>query len=77
MATRRDLFEIEAQVPRGTLVYLAPERILPNPRQPRQQISRSGLEELKASIAARGILQALLGVRGEQGRVVLIAGHRR
>lgn len=77
MATRRDLFEIEAQVPRGTLVYLAPERILPNPRQPRQQISRSGLEELKASIAARGILQALLGVRGENGRVVLIAGHRR
>jgi ParB family chromosome partitioning protein len=77
MATRRDLFEIEAQVPRGTLVYLAPERIQPNPRQPRQQISRSGLEELKASIAARGILQALLGVRGEQGRVILIAGHRR
>ncbi|MBN9390012.1 MAG: ParB/RepB/Spo0J family partition protein [Chloroflexi bacterium] len=77
MATRRDLFEIEAQVPRGTLVYLSPERIQPNPRQPRQQISRSGLEELKASIAARGILQALLGVRGEQGRVTLIAGHRR
>ena len=77
MATRRDLFEIEAQVPRGTLVYLSPERIQPNPRQPRQQISRSGLEELKASIAARGILQALLGVRGENGRVVLIAGHRR
>lgn len=77
MATRRDLFEIEAQVPRGTLVYLSPERILPNPRQPRQQISRAGLEELKASIAARGILQALLGVRGENGRVTLIAGHRR
>jgi ParB/RepB/Spo0J family partition protein len=77
MATRRDLFEIEAQVPRGTLVYLSPERIQPNPRQPRQQISRSGLEELKASIAARGILQALLGVRGESGRVTLIAGHRR
>jgi ParB family chromosome partitioning protein len=77
MATRRDLFEIEAQVPRGTLVYLAPERIQPNPRQPRQQISRAGLEELKASIAARGILQALLGVRGEMGRVTLIAGHRR
>lgn len=77
MATRRDLFEIEAQVPRGTLVYLSPERIQPNPRQPRQQISRSGLEELKASISARGILQALLGVRGESGRVILIAGHRR
>ncbi len=77
MATRRDLFEIEAQVPKGTLVYLSPERIQPNPRQPRQQISRSGLEELKASIAARGILQALLGVRGESGRVTLIAGHRR
>ncbi|HEX2916761.1 MAG TPA: ParB/RepB/Spo0J family partition protein [Chloroflexia bacterium] len=77
MATRRDLFEIEAQVPRGTLVYLAPERIEPNPRQPRQQLSRAGLEELKASISTRGILQALLGVRGESGRVTLIAGHRR
>lgn len=77
MATRRDLFEIEAQVPRGTLVYIAPERIEPNPRQPRQQINRAGLEELKASIAARGILQALLGIRSESGRVTLIAGHRR
>lgn len=77
MATRRDLFEIENQVPRGTLVYLAPERIEPNPRQPRQQLSRAGLEELKNSIAARGILQALLGVRGNNGRVTLIAGHRR
>lgn len=77
MATRRDLFEIEAQVPRGTLVYLSPERIEPNPRQPRQQINRTGLEELKASVATRGILQALLGVRGENGRVTLIAGHRR
>ncbi len=77
MATRRDLFEIEAQVPRGTLVYLSPERIEPNPHQPRQQLSRAGLEELKASIAARGILQALLGVRGDNGRVILIAGHRR
>lgn len=77
MATRRDLFEIEAQVPRGTLVYIAPDRIEPNPQQPRQQLSRAGLEELKASIAARGILQALLGVRGESGRITLIAGHRR
>ncbi len=77
MATRRNLFEIEEQVPRGTLVYLAPERIEPNPRQPRQHVSRAGLEELKSSIAARGILQALLGVRGEGGRVQLIAGHRR
>lgn len=77
MATRRDLFEIEAQVPRGTLAYLSPDRIEPNPRQPRQQINRAALEELKASISARGILQALLGIRNENGRVTLIAGHRR
>ncbi len=77
MATRRDLFEIEEQVPRGTLVYLSPDRIEPNPRQPRQHVSRAGLEELKASIAARGILHALLGTRGAGGRVTLVAGHRR
>ena len=60
MATRRDLFEIEAQVPRGTLVYLSPERIQPNPRQPRQAFDEEALAELVHSIREFGLLQPIV-----------------
>ena len=41
----------------GTLLMLPPERIRPNPGQPRRQFDRAGLEELAASIAQHGLLQ--------------------
>lgn len=36
------------------------ERIVPNPRQPRQQEDPQGLQELAASIAAHGVLQPVI-----------------
>jgi ParB family chromosome partitioning protein len=36
-----------------------------------------GIEELAASIRMHGIIQPLVGTRGGDGRVRLIAGHRR
>ncbi|MDB5078370.1 MAG: ParB-like partition protein [Chloroflexi bacterium] len=77
IATRRDLFMARAQSGNWVLAYVAPDRIDPNPNQPRRQIERAALEELKQSIASRGILQPLLGAKSSANRVRLVAGHRR
>ena len=76
IGTRKELFAAEEQR-RATLRYLTPEVIDPNPDQPRQTIGREALEELKKSIAERGILQPLLAVKGVEGHVTLVAGQRR
>lgn len=76
IGTRKDLFAAEEQK-RATLRYLTPDVIDPNPDQPRQTINRESLEELKKSIAERGILQPLLAVKGLEGHVTLVAGQRR
>ena len=76
-ATRRDLFSARAQSGNWVLAYVAPDRIDPNPNQPRRQIERGAIEELKQSIASRGILHPLLGMKASESRVQLIAGHRR
>jgi ParB family chromosome partitioning protein len=76
IGTRKDLFAAEEQR-RATLRYLTPEVVDPNPEQPRQTIHREGLEELKKSIAERGILQPLLAIKGTEGHVTLVAGQRR
>ncbi len=57
--------------------YIAPELILPNPKQPRRSIETEALATLKESIRERGILQPLLVMRGEQGQYILVAGQRR
>lgn len=76
IGTRKDLFAAEEQR-RAILRYLTPDVIDPNPDQPRQTIQREALEELKKSIAERGILQPLLAVKGTEGHVTLVAGQRR
>src|SRR5689334_5051915 len=76
-ATGRDLLAARSRDGNWVLAYGAPGRIDPNPNQPRKQIERTALEELKQSIASRGILQPLLGIKSSEGRVRLIAGHRR
>ena len=60
----------------GRLLLLPPERIRPNPAQPRRSFDREGLQELAASIAQHGLLQPI-SVR-RQGEVYeLISGERR
>lgn len=60
------------------------DKIVPNPRQPRQEFPKEGLEELADSIREHGILQPLIVTKIEKstdrGRDVeyeLVAGERR
>ncbi|MBR4424818.1 MAG: ParB/RepB/Spo0J family partition protein [Oscillospiraceae bacterium] len=59
-----------------SVCYVRVEDIMPGPLQPRQHITREGLEELRDSIAQHGVLQPLT-VRLRGDRFELIAGERR
>src|SRR5262245_52616841 len=50
--------------------------LTPNPRQPRQQIDETALEELAQSIRSHGVLQPIL-VRLADGKYEIVAGERR
>jgi ParB family chromosome partitioning protein len=65
----------QAQTP-GALRELPVASVLPNPYQPRTQISEADLTELIASIEASGLLQPVI-VRPRNGKYELIAGERR
>lgn len=56
--------------------WIQPDRIRPNPSQPRRVFDKEALNELKRSVARDGILQPIL-VRGDNGDFELIAGERR
>ncbi len=58
------------------LVEIDPERISPNPRQPRTTIDEAALSELADSIREHGILQPLIVTRSGSD-YTLIAGERR
>lgn len=58
------------------LVELAPDKIAPNPAQPRTEFQREALESLAESIRQNGVLQPVL-VRRDRDGYVLIAGERR
>ena len=60
----------------GALRELPIGNVLPNPFQPRSQISEADLAELTASIEASGLLQPVI-VRPRNGKYELIAGERR
>lgn len=58
--------------------FIAVERIIPNPLQPRSDFDREGLEELAASIREHGVLQPLIVTHDTlSGQYILIAGERR
>ena len=50
--------------------------IKPNPHQPRQSFDATELDDLTASIKAKGVIQPLV-VRAKAGKYTLIAGERR
>ena len=58
------------------LLKLPPEKILPNPSQPRTCFDQGELESLAQSIEENGLLQPVT-VRRENGSYYLIAGERR
>lgn len=60
------------------LLEVGVENIVPNPRQPRQEMRTEELDELAASVAEHGILQPLVVTRtSDEGIYSLIAGERR
>ncbi len=62
--------------PRPQVLSLPIEELDRDERQPRQHFDSAKLEELAASIRARGIVQPIL-VRRDEGRYRIIAGERR
>jgi ParB family chromosome partitioning protein len=60
------------------LALLAVSDIEPHPDQPRRHFDETALDELAASIAARGVIQpVIVRPRGTAGRYQLVAGERR
>ncbi len=58
------------------LAMLAVSAILPHPGQPRRRFDEAALDELAASIAARGVIQPVI-VTPHAGGYRLVAGERR
>ena len=52
-------------------------RLFPNPNQPRKEFRTEALEELAASIRAKGVLQPLLVEPRGDGTYCIVAGERR
>lgn len=61
---------------RKRLVELAPDKIVPNPNQPRRDFPKEELEQLAESIRQNGLLQPII-VRRDRDVYVLVAGERR
>lgn len=63
--------------PAGGLVQIAIADIEPDPDQPRRHFNSEALDELAASIAARGVIQPVIVRPIAPGRYRLVAGERR
>ncbi|MDE2410595.1 MAG: ParB/RepB/Spo0J family partition protein [Sphingomonadales bacterium] len=59
------------------LAMLAVASIVPHPGQPRRRFDEGALDELAASIAARGVIQPVIVTPHGEGRWRLVAGERR
>ncbi|MEP7222240.1 MAG: ParB/RepB/Spo0J family partition protein [Novosphingobium sp.] len=61
----------------GGLALLPVSSIEPHPDQPRRRFDEAALDELAASIAARGVIQPVVVRPHGDGRYQLVAGERR
>jgi ParB family chromosome partitioning protein len=61
----------------GGLAMLAVAAIVPHPGQPRRSFDEAALDELAASIAARGVIQPVIVTPSGPGQWRLVAGERR
>ena len=66
-----------AAEPSSGLAMLAVADIVPHPGQPRRRFDDTALDELAASIAARGVIQPVIVTPHGAGRWRLVAGERR
>lgn len=77
MAPGRDVYNDPAGGPPSGLANIPVAAIEPHPDQPRRQFDDGALEELAASIAARGVIQPVIVRPLGSGRYQLVAGERR
>jgi len=63
--------------PASGLATLAVADIVPHPGQPRRRFDEAALDELAASIAARGVIQPVIVTAHGAGKWRLVAGERR
>lgn len=63
----------------GGVVHLSPEKLTPNPDQPRKNFDPAELRELADSIAEHGVIQPIIAARmdGDDDCYIIIAGERR
>lgn len=61
----------------GSMMSVDIDLITPNPEQPRHYFNPDTLEELSQSIKQKGVLQPVIIRKGNDGKVLLIAGERR
>lgn len=71
------VFSIRPNAKERRICRIEIDRIVPNPYQPRKNISETELKSLAESIRRFGLLSPLLVRAGEDGRYELIAGERR
>lgn len=63
--------------PRRPDLLVPVEKLIPNPNQPRRDFQTEALQELSASIRAKGIIQPLIVRALPDGRYEIVAGERR
>ncbi|MDR2477576.1 MAG: ParB/RepB/Spo0J family partition protein [Treponema sp.] len=61
----------------GAVVHLSPDKLVPNPGQPRKNFDEAELRELADSIAEHGIIQPIIAAAVGDGSYIIIAGERR
>jgi len=56
---------------------ISPEKLMPNPGQPRKNFNEDELRELADSIAEHGIIQPIIAADAGDGTYIIVAGERR
>ena len=59
------------------VVMISPEKLTPNPGQPRKNFNEDELRELADSIAEHGIIQPIIAADAGDGTYIIVAGERR
>lgn len=74
----KESFIESPKVPENMRIWnMAIEKLVPNPKQPRQIFTKEALQELSDSIKEKGIIQPILVRKISDGKFEIIAGERR
>jgi ParB family chromosome partitioning protein len=59
------------------VIMISPEKLIPNPGQPRKNFNEAELRELADSITEHGIIQPIIAADAGDGSFIIVAGERR